>query len=96
MIKHNKIESLFFHVLEDLKDYLYDLTLVGGWVPYVYTRFLWRNVLAKPVTTVDIDFGFGEIGLNFRSVLDVKFTPQPCGQLNVWLGDPFMILLYKK
>lgn len=50
MIKLNKIESLFFHVLEDLKDYLYDLTLVGGWVPYVYSRFLWNNVLAKPVT----------------------------------------------
>lgn len=73
MIKLNKIESLFFHVLEDLKDYLYDLTLVGGWVPYVYTRFLWKNVLAKPVTTVDIDFGFGEVkkGIYPKTIFDM-------------------------
>ncbi len=61
MIKPNEIEALFFNVLEDLKDYLNDLTLVGGWVPYVYSKFLWKNILAEPVTTVDIDFGFGEV-----------------------------------
>lgn len=53
------IESIFFKVLEDLKDYLVDLTLVGGWAPYVYSRFLWKNFTVKPVTTTDIDFGVG-------------------------------------
>jgi len=52
------VESLFFEVLEDLKEYLDDLTLVGGWLPYIYSRFLWNNPSIKIVTTVDIDFGF--------------------------------------
>jgi len=52
-----KIETVFFSVLEDLKDYLPDLTIVGGWMPYVYSNFLWKNSVNRPVTTVDIDFG---------------------------------------
>jgi len=51
------IESIFFKVLEDLKDYLPDLTLVGGWMPYVYSKFLWNNLEVKLITTTDIDFG---------------------------------------
>jgi len=53
------IETIFFKVLEDLKDYLVDLTLVGGWMPYVYSRFLWNNLVVKPIITTDIDFGVG-------------------------------------
>lgn len=26
-----KIETVFFNVLDDLKDYLNDLTIIGGW-----------------------------------------------------------------
>jgi hypothetical protein len=51
------IERIFFKVLEDLKDYLADLTLVGGWMSYVYSRFLWNNFVVKSITTTDIDFG---------------------------------------
>jgi len=29
-------ESDFFGVLGDIEDYLPELTLVGGWVPYIY------------------------------------------------------------
>ena len=53
-----RLELLFFEVLQDLKDYLDDLTLVGGWWPYVYSRFLWDNLLVQTVITVDVDFGF--------------------------------------
>jgi hypothetical protein len=53
-----QLELLFFEILEDLKDYLDDLTLVGGWLPYVYSRFLWDNLSVQTVATVDIDFGF--------------------------------------
>lgn len=56
----NKLESIFFDVLNDLKDYLNDLTLVGGWIPYIYAKSLWNNLTAKLITTTDIDFGFGE------------------------------------
>ena len=51
------VESIFYKVLEDLKDYLPNLTLVGGWLSYVYSRFLWNNLVVKPITTTDIDFG---------------------------------------
>ena len=54
-----RLELLFFEVLQDLKDYLDDLTLVGGWLSYVYSKFLWHNLEIQAVTTVDIDFGFG-------------------------------------
>jgi len=54
-----RLELLFFGVLQDLKDYLDDLTLVGGWLSYVYSKFLWNNLEVRAVTTVDIDFGFG-------------------------------------
>jgi len=50
---------MFFKVLDDLKDYLDDLTLVGGWLSYVYAKYLWNNLTIKPVTTSDIDFGLG-------------------------------------
>jgi len=52
-----KIESVFFNVLEDIHNYLPDLTLVGGWMPYIYSNFLWKTSIRNPVTTVDIDFG---------------------------------------
>jgi len=53
------LESVFFKVLDDLKEYLDDLTLVGGWLSYVYSKYLWSNLAIKPVTTTDIDFGLG-------------------------------------
>jgi hypothetical protein len=49
--------SDFFGVLADLVDYLPELTLVGGWVPYIYANFLWRNPAARPVFTSDVDWG---------------------------------------
>lgn len=58
----NSFEADFFGVLEDLKDYLSDLTLVGGWVPYIYAAYLWRNPAARPVFTSDVDWGVGATG----------------------------------
>jgi len=56
-VNFEKIESVFFNVLEDIHDYLPDLTLVGGWMPYIYSNFLWKTFIRNPVTTADIDFG---------------------------------------
>ena len=53
----NDFESDLFGVLDDLSGYLSDLTLVGGWVPYIYARFLWRSTGATPVFTSDVDLG---------------------------------------
>ena len=55
-----KIEAVFFNVLDDISDYLPDLTLVGGWMPYVYSNYLWKKSVRNPVVTVDIDFGVDE------------------------------------
>ena len=56
-MKIEKIETVFFNVLDDVKEYLPDLTLVGGWMPFIYSNFLWKNFIKIPVTTADIDFG---------------------------------------
>jgi len=50
-------EKLLLKVINDLSDFLPCLVLVGGWVPYVYAKYVWRNISGLPVTTSDIDFG---------------------------------------
>ena len=59
MTEAEYLESTFFKVLRDLKDYLDELALVGGWLSYVYAKYVWGNLAIKPVTTADIDFGLG-------------------------------------
>lgn len=60
MTKIKELEQLFFKVIADLEDYLPHLVLVGGWTPYLYVKYLWKNLTVYPVTTTDIDFGFSE------------------------------------
>jgi hypothetical protein len=55
-----ELEKLFFKVIGDLEEYLPYLVLVGGWVPYLYVKYLWKNLSIYPVTTTDIDFGVFE------------------------------------
>lgn len=54
-------EKLLIKVINDLADFLPYLVLVGGWVPYIYAKYIWRNVPNLAVTTADIDFGIGDI-----------------------------------
>jgi len=56
-MNRENVEAVFFNVLRDMRGYLPDLTLVGGWMPYVYSHFLWKTSVRNPVTTVDVDFG---------------------------------------
>ncbi|NCU33621.1 MAG: hypothetical protein EOM23_11985, partial [Candidatus Moranbacteria bacterium] len=60
MVNNAEFEDIFFRVLDDLEDYLSDLTLVGGWLSYIYARFLWGNLNLNPVMTVDVDFGVSD------------------------------------
>lgn len=60
MVNNTEVEDIFFRVLDDLEEYFSDLTLVGGWLSYVYARFLWHNLNVNPVTTVDVDFGISK------------------------------------
>lgn len=51
-------ERAFFKLLEDIKVYLPYFVLVGGWVPYIYRNFLWKEDIPNPHLTTDIDLGF--------------------------------------
>ena len=51
--------KLLIKVINDLADFLPYLVLVGGWVPYIYAKYIWKNVPNLAVTTGDIDFGVG-------------------------------------
>lgn len=53
-------EKLLIKVVSDLADFLPYLVLVGGWVPYIYAKYIWKNVPNLAVTTTDIDFGVSD------------------------------------
>lgn len=53
----NDLEAAFYKVITDLRPYLHQLILVGGWVPYVYQKIVWKNIIASPHYTTDVDFG---------------------------------------
>lgn len=53
-------EKLLIKVIDDLADFLPYLVLVGGWVPYIYAKYIWKNTPRLAVTTTDIDFGVGD------------------------------------
>lgn len=61
-------EELLIKVINDLSDFLPYLVLVGGWIPYLYTKYIWTTALNNksftsvvtgsfPLTTTDMDFG---------------------------------------
>ena len=47
MSKEFPEEKLLVKVIDDLADFLPYLVLVGGWVPYIYARYIWKNVLIE-------------------------------------------------
>ncbi|MFH0947411.1 MAG: hypothetical protein V1833_00210 [Elusimicrobiota bacterium] len=97
MTETDKLNSIFFDVLNDLKDYLDNLTLVGGWLPYVYINYLWDNVVAKPTTTVDIDFGLKKTDTKtyhktiFDELLRLNYKEH-----YIEIGKLFPVILYKE
>lgn len=62
-------ETLLKKVIEDLADFLPYLVLVGGWVPYIYAKYIWKNVPDLAVTTSDIDFGVGAQGFAGKATI---------------------------
>jgi len=92
-----RLELLFFEVLQDLKDYLDDLTLVGGWLSYVYSKFLWYNFEVKTVTTVDIDFGFGgnKIKPHSKTIFEV-LSSLNYKERHLHIGKLYPVVLYKQ
>ena len=62
-------EELLSKVFEDLADFLPYLVLVGGWVPYIYAKYIWKNVPSLAVTTSDIDFGVRDDGFTGKETV---------------------------
>jgi len=91
-----RLELLFFEVLQDLKDYLDDLVLVGGWLSYIYPKFLWHNFEVKAVTTVDIDFGFGgnKIKPHSKTIFEV-LSSLNYRERHLHIGKIYPVVLYK-
>ncbi len=61
--------KLLIKVINDLSAFLPYLVLVGGWVPYIYAKHIWKNVPNMAVTTGDIDFGVGAQDFNGKDTI---------------------------
>ncbi len=92
-----KIEAVFFNVLEDIHDYLPDLTLVGGWLPYIYTNFLWKTSVRNPVTTVDIDFGIDQsVTRKYSKTIFETLSSLDYKERHLKMDRMFPVVLYKE
>lgn len=50
-------EKLLLQVIHDLREFMPFFVLVGGWVPFIYAKYVWGNISNLAVNTSDIDFG---------------------------------------
>ncbi|OGQ35504.1 MAG: hypothetical protein A3F16_01085 [Deltaproteobacteria bacterium RIFCSPHIGHO2_12_FULL_43_9] len=76
-------EKLLIKVIDDLADFLPYLVLVGGWVPYIYARYIWKNVPNLVVTTSDIDFGVGVQGFDGKDTVASRVQKLGYGERHV-------------
>ena len=92
-----KIEAVFFSVLEDISDYLPDLTLVGGWMPYIYSNYLWKTAVRNAVTTVDIDFGVDQsVSKDYSKTIFETLSSLDYKERHPRIDRPFPVVLYKE
>lgn len=92
-----KIEAVFFSVLEDVSDYLPDLTLVGGWMPYIYSNYLWKTTVRNPVITADIDFGVDQlVSKNYSKTIFETLSCLDYKERHPRMDRMFPVVLYKE
>ena len=96
MLKLNKSEKVFYEVLHDLKEYLDGLTLVGGWLPYIYVKYLWDAESINLVTTVDIDFGVANnIRGAHRHTIFERLSAMGYCERHLRIGHDYPVVFYK-
>lgn len=92
-----KIEPVFFNVLDDISAYLADLTLVGGWMPYVYSHYLWKKSIRNPIVTVDIDFGVDQtVASDYPKTIFETLSKLDYKEHHLKIGRMFPVVLYKE
>ena len=76
-----QVHEALMRALMLLKDYLPDIVISGGWVPYLYHRYVVANPPAEPIRTHDLDLVVpeqlppkGRRPLD-RILLEAGFTP---------------------
>lgn len=89
MSKKSPGEKLLIKVIDDLADFLPYLVLVGGWVPYIYARYIWKNVPNMAVTTGDIDFGVGAQDYNGKDTVASRVLKLGYGERHVSMDRSF-------
>lgn len=82
-------EKLLIKVTDDLADFLPYLVLVGGWVPYIYARYIWKIVPNMAVTTGDIDFGVGAQDFSGKDTVASRVQKLGYGERHVSMDRPF-------
>ena len=96
-MNRENIEAIFFKVLEDIKEYLGDLTLVGGWMPYMYSHFLWKTSIRNSVTTVDIDFGVDQpVAGTYSKTIFEALSSLDYKERHPKMDRMFPVVLYKE
>lgn len=64
----DKTNQLLIKVLKDMEAYQDNTVLIGGWLPYMYTHFVWKNAgITRIVFTSDIDYAVRE-NFGFKGV----------------------------
>jgi len=97
LIKPDYLETVFFKVLGDLKEYHDDLTLVGGWLSFVYSRYLWNNPAVKTVTTSDIDFGVGPVSSHrYSKTIFERLSSLDYTERHIRMDRMYPVVLYKE
>ena len=89
MSKEFSGEKLLIKVIDDLADFLPYLVIVGGWVPYIYARYIWKNVPNMAVTTGDIDFGVGAQDYNGKDTVASRVQRLGYGERHVSMDRSF-------
>lgn len=93
-------EELLIKVINDLSDFLPYLVLVGGWVPYLYAKYIWTAALNNksflngvtgtyPLTTTDMDFGVMTIPYSGKESIADRVRKLGYGERHVSMDRPF-------
>ena len=85
-------KKLLIKVINDLSDFLPYLVLVGGWVLYIYAKYIWKNVPNLAVITGDIDFGVGVQDFKGKDTISSRVRRLGYGERHISMArmNPFV------